>query len=63
MPIFEYRCTNCGTSFEHFTQRAKDAQQPECPKCGGRQTERILSAFSSRASSGGGCGSAASGGG
>ena len=63
MPIFEYRCAKCGTSFEHFTQRAKDAHQPECPKCGGRRTERILSVFSGRSVSGGGCSSAASGGG
>ena len=26
MPIFEYQCTQCGTTFEQFTQRAKEGR-------------------------------------
>lgn len=32
MPIFEYRCSDCGTQFEKLVRRAEDAV--ECPQCG-----------------------------
>jgi putative FmdB family regulatory protein len=41
MPIYEYRCGNCGERFEELT--AADAGAPTCPRCGG-ETERLLSA-------------------
>jgi putative FmdB family regulatory protein len=41
MPIYEYRCGNCGERFEELT--AADAAAPTCPRCGG-ETERLLSA-------------------
>lgn len=43
MPIFEYRCEDCGTRFE-FLQRGKDT--PECPLCGSKSLKKLLSRFS-----------------
>lgn len=42
MPLFEYRCTNCG---HHFEKIEKFNAEPEtvCPRCGG-ELERPLTA-------------------
>jgi len=53
MPIFEYRCGDCGKTFE-FLQRGKDT--PECPACGSRDLKKLLSRFSSRVQGGTGGG-------
>ena len=63
MPIFEYQCTQCGTTFEQFTQRAKEGQAPACPRCGAERAERVLSGFARQAATGSGCGSSSGGGG
>lgn len=40
MPIFEYRCTDCGQTFESFVT----AQRPaECPGCHGANLAKLLS--------------------
>ena len=63
MPLYEYRCRDCGKRFEEFV--LGDAK-PKCPSCDGGKLEKLLSVFavaSSGASSpsaeptGGGCGS------
>ncbi|MGA2989667.1 MAG: zinc ribbon domain-containing protein [Candidatus Korobacteraceae bacterium] len=46
MPIFEYRCKDCGRVFEALVMGSK---QPECPACHGRELEQMLSTFSARA--------------
>jgi putative FmdB family regulatory protein len=58
MPIFEYRCEECGHRFEAilFGQ-----QKPECPKCHSNKLEKQLSTFAvsksgSAASPAEGCG-------
>ena len=63
MPIFEYQCTQCGTTFEQFTQRAKDGQVPACASCGADRAERVLSVFAGQAGAGSACGSPTGGGG
>lgn len=35
MPIYEYKCQNCGEHLEAM-QKISDAPLSECPKCGGR---------------------------
>jgi len=42
MPIYEYRCSSCGTEFEKLV-RASDT--PECPSCHGQQLDKKLSVF------------------
>ena len=42
MPIFEYRCSSCGTEFERLV-RASD--KPECPSCHSEKLDKKLSVF------------------
>lgn len=35
MPIYEYKCQNCGNHLEAM-QKISDEPLKECPKCGGR---------------------------
>jgi putative FmdB family regulatory protein len=66
MPIYEYRCAQCGEKFELFVRSAaQQAAVPTCPKCGSAETRKALSLFgigeASRSSSTGdssSCGSA-----
>jgi putative FmdB family regulatory protein len=47
MPIFEYRCEDCGSSFEKLVRRAGDAV--ECPSCGKDHLKQQLSTFAAHA--------------
>jgi putative FmdB family regulatory protein len=49
MPIYEYRCEQCGAQFEELTSSA-DATQVRCRQCSGRRVKRLLSAFAVGAS-------------
>jgi putative FmdB family regulatory protein len=40
MPIFEFKCEECGIRFEELT--AAGASAP-CPRCGAEQTRRLYS--------------------
>ncbi|MCB1054857.1 MAG: zinc ribbon domain-containing protein [Acidobacteria bacterium] len=42
MPLYEYRCQQCG-EYSEFLQRFDDPPKTECPKCGG-ELEKLLSA-------------------
>lgn len=55
MPIFEYRCKNCGEKFETlvFSSQTKPVK---CEKCGSEQTEKLMSTFASGGVSGSGSG-------
>jgi len=45
MPIFEYKCCDCGTQFEVLApSRSRKPETPECPECGRSNTGGILSA-------------------
>ena len=52
MPIYEYRCANCGTVFARLQPISTPANAMNCPDCDSSKTERILSTFAagSRAS-------------
>ncbi|MGD2079654.1 MAG: zinc ribbon domain-containing protein [Nitrospirota bacterium] len=41
MPIYEYRCTGCGSEHE-FIQKFSDPPREECPNCGGK-LEKLIS--------------------
>ncbi len=49
MPIFEYKCEECGKRFEAIVIGSR---KPECPKCHSKKLEQQLSSFAVRASSG-----------
>jgi putative FmdB family regulatory protein len=44
MPVYEYRCEQCGHEFEHLA-RTMNAKAPACPKCGAAGAGRKLSVF------------------
>jgi putative FmdB family regulatory protein len=43
MPIFEYKCRECGLKFEKII--VSSAIKVECKKCGSSQVEKLLSVF------------------
>jgi putative FmdB family regulatory protein len=49
MPIFEYRCEDCGTKFEKLVRG--DKPQVACPSCGESHVAQQLSVFATRAGS------------
>lgn len=43
MPIYEYRCRDCGAELEKL-QRISDDPLVDCPACGGASLKRLISA-------------------
>ena len=45
MPIFEYRCEDCGERFDAFFRRPEDAEKEEitCSKCGSEKVRKLFS--------------------
>jgi putative FmdB family regulatory protein len=62
MPIYEYRCSQCDTTFSRLQAIGQSDGKLACPECGG-EARRILSTFcsstpsSSAAASSSSCGS------
>jgi putative FmdB family regulatory protein len=50
MPIYEYRCDDCGTRFEKLVRRAGD--EIACPSCGQAHLKQELSTFAAHANGG-----------
>lgn len=42
MPIYEYRCADCGHTFEEI-QQFSDPDPDRCPSCGGDEVGRLVS--------------------
>lgn len=42
MPLYEYRCENCGRTFE-LIQKFSDAPPEHCPNCGKGPIHKLLS--------------------
>ncbi|MBL8330254.1 MAG: zinc ribbon domain-containing protein [Rubrivivax sp.] len=40
MPLYDYRCTACDSSFELLV---RSSSTPACPQCNGTQLERLVS--------------------
>ena len=45
MPIYEYKCINCGNVYECFIKH-NDDKQIKCPECGSTNKKKILSVTS-----------------
>jgi putative FmdB family regulatory protein len=43
MPIYEYRCAECGHQEEHL-QKVSERPLTKCPKCGKAKFQKLLSA-------------------
>ena len=50
MPIYEYRCQDCGTKFEKLV-RNSDTSELECPSCKQRHLQQELSTFAAHSGS------------
>jgi putative FmdB family regulatory protein len=50
MPLYEYRCSKCGSVSEHLLRSSADTPKA-CPKCGGHGLEKQFSSFSASAGS------------
>jgi putative FmdB family regulatory protein len=48
MPIFEYQCTDCLTTFERLMRRTENGVTPVCPQCNGDNTSKRFSTFSTQ---------------
>jgi putative FmdB family regulatory protein len=46
MPLYEYLCKKCETTFELLVRSDTELA---CPECGGTELEKLLSAFSAPA--------------
>jgi putative FmdB family regulatory protein len=67
MPIYEYKCDDCGEHFETIVFSSDGDQGVSCPKCASSQVQRQMSSFSApgespfaslgSAGGSGGCGS------
>lgn len=45
MPIYEYRCDECGEKFELFVRSGSQKTVPICPHCGSQQVRKAISLF------------------
>jgi putative FmdB family regulatory protein len=43
MPIYEYRCSDCGKKTQVLTLSLKSAVEPKCPHCGGVNLRKLVS--------------------
>ena len=65
MPLYEYRCVECGHRFESLQRVGEGAEGLSCPECGDRRLEKQLSTFAAStgdpagAGRAGGCGAGA----
>ena len=50
MPIYEYKCQDCGAKFEKLVRRAED--EVLCPSCGQAHLNQEFSTFAAHANGG-----------
>ncbi|MEJ7608303.1 MAG: zinc ribbon domain-containing protein [Bryobacteraceae bacterium] len=63
MPIYEYKCENCGTGYEQIRRMSDADSNLACPDCSSTSVQRQLSSFAAHGGSSpaesmpsGGCG-------
>jgi putative FmdB family regulatory protein len=59
MPLYEYRCPQCGNRFEQLRRMTEADCGVICPQCQSEKVQRMFSTFATS----GGCGPAGGGGG
>ena len=53
MPIFEYKCNDCGKKFDVLHKSSANLEEVVCPDCQSKNSKKLLSSFSASISSGG----------
>jgi len=48
MPLYEYRCHQCGRVFEQLRSIERADDDSLCPACGSEDIERLLSTIASK---------------
>jgi len=46
MPIFEYKCNECGTKFDFLHKSINNIEDVNCPSCNSEDNKKLLSSFS-----------------
>jgi putative FmdB family regulatory protein len=52
MPLYEYRCNTCGSSFEKMMRWSESGRVPVCPNCQSDDTSKKITTFASSSSGG-----------
>jgi putative FmdB family regulatory protein len=47
MPIYEYKCSQCGHVFDAFQRVGADGTDLVCPECGAHNPQKMVSCCSS----------------
>jgi putative FmdB family regulatory protein len=45
VPLYEYRCSNCGSRFEVLRRMGQGKEGLSCPQCGREDVEKQFSTF------------------
>jgi putative FmdB family regulatory protein len=45
MPMYEYRCVDCGYVYEELRRMSDADDHLKCPECGSEQVNRLMSGF------------------
>jgi putative FmdB family regulatory protein len=48
MPIYEYQCQDCTTTFDVFVRSISKKVEAVCPTCGSTHTRKGVSTFASK---------------
>jgi len=51
MPIYEYRCGECGDKFEKWVRTLSCQDDVQCPKCGSKRVQKAVSRLGTGGSS------------
>ena len=54
MPLYEYRCSGCGSRFEVLRRMGQGSEGLSCPRCGQEEVEKEFSTFAGASAASGG---------
>ncbi len=46
MPLYEFKCDDCGYLFEKLCFKPEDERDVKCSRCGSKKVVKVLSSFS-----------------
>jgi putative FmdB family regulatory protein len=55
MPVFDYRCEECKTTYDVYHKVREIAEDVVCPSCGSKSYKRLISLPGVSVASSGGC--------